>query len=386
MKVALRKLDAVAPSDDAPPLLDPSGPLVVLGGHDAFTGRLAPSASSLYGPRAAIVAGERLWIADTGHHRVLGFSRVPTQDGAAADVVLGQVDFGSERRDPASATTMNMPVGLAALPSGGLVVADSWNHRVLVWLEAPVSGAAPDVVLGQATLEGGEANRGLEAPRADTLFWPFDVMIHEGRLFVADAGNRRVVAFAEVPRSSGAAADLVLGQPTLEERSDNAGGPADARTMRWPHALAVAAGDLVVADAGNNRVLVWDGVPTRSNVAAARVLGQTSFDAVDHNAGSYDPTLRSLNMPYGIAADGRILYVADTANSRLVGFDLPIAPFASATRLTGQTSFTKKGDNRWQLPVRDSLCWPYGISRGHDLVVVADTGNHRVLIWKVADA
>jgi len=384
VKVDLRGGAPKRTLEAAPPLLDPAGPAVVLGGHDAFDGPLAPSRTSLYGPRAAIVAGGRCWVADTGHHRVLGWSNVPTEDGAPADIVLGQGGFDTEARLPAQPGSMNMPVGIAALPGGGLAVADSWNHRVLLWRSAPETGSPPDVVLGQATPDEGLPNRGRDEPRADTLFWPFALLVHEGRLFVADAGNRRVVVFDHIPDRSGAPADRVLGQKTLEERSDNGGGPADARSLRWPHALAVVGGDLAVADAGNNRILVWRGIPEAPNAPASLVLGQADFSAIDHNLGAYEPTARALNMPYGMAAAGSVLHVADTANSRLVGYTLPLEHHAAATRLTGQEAFTKKGDNRWRLPVRDSLCWPYGLFLHGDTAVVADTGNQRVLLWKLA--
>ena len=57
---------------------------------------------------------------------------------------------------------------------------------------------------------------------------------------------------------------------------------------------------------------------------------------------------------------------------------------AHADRLTGQPDFAAKGDNRWGIAMRDSLCWPYGLSALGDTVAVADSGNNRVLIWDAA--
>ena len=37
----------------------------------------------------------KLYIADTQNHRVLIFNSIPTANGAAADVVLGQPDFST---------------------------------------------------------------------------------------------------------------------------------------------------------------------------------------------------------------------------------------------------------------------------------------------------
>lgn len=378
-----------APAPIVPPLLDPVGPVVILGDHDPFTGALSPSATSMYGPRGAVLLADDgpLWVADTGHHRLLGYRHRPTLDRTPADWVLGHADFSREGRnsgyDQASAQTMNMPTGITTFGEG-LCVCDSWNNRVLIWRKRPEASHVPaDLVLGQADFTGQTPNRGRPGPGPETMHWPFQALIHQGRLYVADAGNRRILGWHQLPSENGQPADFVLGQASLSERSDNGGGPASASTLRWPHDLAVFDGDLVVADAGNNRVLVYSGVPTEDG-PASRVLGQTEFNAVDHNRGENLPTAETLSMPYGLAVQGDLLLLADTANSRIVGYRAPLHTGAAAAALTGQHRFTDKGDNRWQLPVRDSVCWPYGLKTTGNLVVVADTGNHRVLLWEKA--
>jgi hypothetical protein len=90
-------------------------------------------------------------------------------------------------------------------------------------------------------------------------------------------------------------------------------------------------------------------------------------------------------MPYGLAVQHGRLVVADTANSRLLGFDRDaLVTGAGATRLAGQADFAAKGDNRWSFPARDSLCWPYGVAACGDTLVIADSGNNRVLFWDAA--
>jgi hypothetical protein len=90
-------------------------------------------------------------------------------------------------------------------------------------------------------------------------------------------------------------------------------------------------------------------------------------------------------MPDGLAIHDNRLVVADTANSRLIGFDREsLAMGSAATRLTGQRDFTEKGDNRWSFPVRDSLCWPYGVTACEGTVIVADSRDNRVLVWEAA--
>jgi hypothetical protein len=57
---------------------------------------------------------------------------------------------------------------------------------------------------------------------------------------------------------------------------------------------------------------------------------------------------------------------------------------APARQLAGQLDFGSKGDNRWQPPQRDSLCWPYAVQAAGNSVVVADSGNNRVSLWQLA--
>jgi hypothetical protein len=370
----------------APLALHAAGAGVILGMHDPLAGgSLTPAAHTLFGPRGAAVGADgALWVADTGHHRLLGWPALPEHDAQPAGWLIGQTDFAREGRNAQgepSAASLNVPTGVCACGEG-LAVADAWNHRVLVWHRAPRRSHCPaDVVLGQADFGSAEANRGRDRAAVDTLNWPYGVFWDGARLWVADTGNRRVLRFDGLPQRPGQAADLVLGQPDFEQRDENAGGVTQA-TMRWPHAVAVWQGHLCVADAGNNRLLLWAQDPTRPMQRADLIVGQDEIDALDHNRGEYWPSARSLNMPYGLAVHDDRLFVADTANSRVLRFDSPLMREAQA--VAGQTSFADKGDNRWQAAARDSLCWPYALAMHGDTAIVVDSGNNRVLLWEVA--
>jgi hypothetical protein len=267
-----------------------------------------------------------------------------------------------------------------------LAVADAWNHRVLIWRNLPERSDQPaDLVLGQGDFSGCLANRGGREAGPETLNWCYGVTIAEGRLFVADTGNRRVLVWNALPDHGGQPADIVLGQPDMRRHDDNAGIGAGPVGLRWPHAIAVAAGRIMVADAGNNRIMVWNGMPNADGAPASFVIGQKGFEDLDHNRAGYDPSARALQMPYGIAVRDDMLICADTANSRLVGFPLSGAGMdAPAAALAGQNSFALKGDNRWKFATRDSVCWPFAVATCGDLLAIADTGNNRVLLWEAA--
>jgi sugar lactone lactonase YvrE len=367
------------------PALDPRGARVVLGATEGFAEAITPSSQRLFGPRGAAVGADgALWVADTGHHRLLGWPGLPERDNEPAEWLIGQPHFGVEGRNAKGdvhAASLNVPTGVCAC-GDGLAVADAWNHRVLIWHRAPRRSHQPaDVALGQADARSNLVNRGLDRPRADTLYWPYGVFWDGARLWVADTGNRRVLRFDGLPQRDGAAADLVLGQPDFEHRDENAGN-ASAASLRWPHAVARWQGRLCVADAGNNRLLLWQREPAANMAPSDAILGQAGAHALDHNRGEYWPSAHCFNMPYGLAVHAGRLYVADTANSRLLRFD--DLSVAEAQALAGQPGFADKGDNRWQPATRDSLCWPYAIGFAGDTAVVVDSGNNRVLLWDVA--
>ena len=368
-----------------PPLLDPAGPRVVLGWEpESLAAPIAPSPSALFGPRGLCLhPNGSLWVADTGHHRLLGWRQVPAADNAPADILIGQPGFGREGRNakgqPGPAT-VNVPTGLCAW-GAGLALADAWNHRVLLWRETPRETNQPaDIVLGQSDPTAVLANRGADRPGAATLHWPYGVAEIDGRLVVADTGNRRVLVW-ETPERTGQPADRVLGQADFVTRDENAGREVGPLGMRWPHGIALWQGRLAVSDAGNNRIMLWDGLPAEPGVPCDIVLGQADPQACDHNRGAYYPSAAALNMPYAVVATEDRLIVADTANSRLLGWAEAVP---AAERLTGQADFAAKGDNAWGLAGRDTLCWPYGLSLSGRSVAVADSGNNRVLLWDLA--
>ncbi len=374
-------------------LLWPQGADVILGKSlepGDLASPLAPSAVEMFGPRGALLVHETgpLWVVDTGHHRLLGWRHRPRTDSQPADWVIGQPDFnceGQNAKGTPSSATLSVPTGICVCGEG-LAVADAWNHRVLIWKQLPEDhNVSADLVLGQADFNQNEPNRGSFDAAANSMHWPYGVFYHQGGLFVADTGNRRVLIWHQLPICNGQPADLVLGQPDMNSRNENDGGTPSASSMRWPHDITFSGENLVISDAGNNRIMIWDGMPSENNAPCSVALGQLSFDLVELNQGVYLPSDKSLSMPYGVAADKDWLVVADTANSRLLGWQqssILSLQGASADALTGQLDFESKGENYFfGLPTRNSLCWPYGIKICGNTAVIADSGNNRILLW-----
>ncbi|GAC1630699.1 MAG: NHL repeat-containing protein [Nevskia sp.] len=393
IRVGLKPSLKRPPSPSTMAVLDVRGPRVCIGGArgaDDLAIPVRPEALTLFGPRGAcLMAAEGpLWVCDTGHHRLLGWARAPSTDGIPADWLIGQPDFSREGRNAkgtASASTLNVPTGIT--PCGeGFAVADAWNHRVLIWQRMPGRHNAPaDLVIGQADFASVESNRGARSASAASLFWPYGVHWDGARLWVADTGNRRVLMWQGLPVRNGQPANLVLGQASFDCRDENGGGEPNAASMRWPHAIACWRGRLCVSDAGNNRVMIWNTLPLSDNAPSDCLLGQNDEHLVDHNQSLYWPGAATLHMPYCVAAAGDWLIAADTANSRLIAWHSDDCRSGAESRaLTGQAEFNAKGDNAWQPPTRNSLSWPYGISACGNTAVIADSGNNRILLWSLS--
>jgi hypothetical protein len=342
-----------------------------------------PTDAFMYAPRGVHLDADRLVVADTGNHRVLIWNEVPAEDGTPADVVLGQSDFTSE--GPAAGGKgpergMHLPTGVL-VHDGRLVVADAWHHRILVWDEVPRSSdMAPDLVLGQDDVASVEPNRGRACDRT-SFYWPFGVAVVGGRFYVADTGNRRVLGWSGgIPTSTDVEPDVLLGQPDDASRSENRGDTVGAASFRWPHDVAGTHERLLVADAGDHRILGWRPHPTGDR-AADLVLGQPGFDtALESQYGQQ--TAAGLRFPYSVDTDGETLAVTDTANNRvLLWSSLPETNGLAAQAVLGQYSLAGNGENRWTSVEHDTFCWPYGISLHGDRLAVCDSGNNRVMLW-----
>lgn len=348
----------------------------------------SPSMAWMYSPRGVFLGDQHVVVADSGNHRVLIWHGLPDHDEQPADVVLGQPDGQTE--GPAAGGRgpergMHLPTGVL-IHDGRLIVADAWHHRILVWDSVPeVSDTAPDHVLGQPDATSVEVNGGGDCS-ASSMYWPFGIAVVGGAFWVADTGNRRVLGWRDGVPDPGRPADIVLGQPDAASHDENRGGPAGASSFRWPHDISGNDDVLLVADAGDHRVLGWSPHPDADRDADL-VLGQPDFSSAEE--WPYGPhTNDRFRFPYAVHLDGRTLAVADTANNRVLLWDgMPDGPICrGAEHLLAQPDFGANGENRWTSVQHDTLCWPYGLSLRGDRLAIADSGNNRVVIWRRATA
>jgi sugar lactone lactonase YvrE len=352
------------------------------------------------------------------------------------------------------ANSLYSPQGVALDTSGNLFVADAGNNRALIFFTpipmTKISGvpgnfgdATADLAIGQATFAGGDCNRGAATATNTTLctggFLGVGIAVDgANNLYVADTENNRALEFNgpfgfgltnnlsanliftgnslhPLSLPSGVAIDSAgnfyvsaeqinriyeFTQPVTFNRADllnNIIGPGannpSPTSLQFPMGLALDLTDhLYVADQANNRVLVFTEGTSPSNTIANGAGGQR--DTL-HNAPNYVDSIGT-DLPGGLAIDKsstpphRHLYVADTANNRVLGWD-DVSSFTTAKPADlalGQPDFLSYRCNNGVAAIdvaglgADSLCTPRGISvdaRGN--LYVADAGNNRVLVY-----
>ncbi|WP_156385407.1 hypothetical protein [Ramlibacter sp. Leaf400] len=210
--------------------------------------------------------------------QVLIYNTAPTSlDGFDLDP-----DFISSGISGCAADAMNMPHEALLTPFGHLIVADGGNNRVLIWNPEQLSNgqiSEASIVVGQPDKESCLPNNGggTESLSEFTLSRPRGVWSDGSRLIVADEGNNRVLIWNQIPTEDFQPANHVVGQIDFGSSAPNRDGSPSALTLSAPKSVDVSeGGQMAVADSDNHRILVWDAVPS-SNVPANHVLGQRDF-------------------------------------------------------------------------------------------------------------
>ena len=362
-----------------------------------------------------------LYLADTANNRVLGWSDVTSFAAAKpADIVLGQPDLFSFKCNNGVAATdvgglgadsLCSPERMAVDQAGNLYVADSGNNRVLVY-NTPFNAASGEPGAGDATADFVYGQGGVFTTRscnpsganATTMCNPSAAALDAGgNIYMADAGNNRVLEFAKAgnpPGASDAIASRSYGQGAVADFSDTlcadgvAGDPTPSdHAMCNPGGVAIdASGNLFVADSGNNRVIEID-APLAGTQNASRVFGQAGdFTLSKCNRGAFLPGISTLCAPAGLMLDViGDLWVADANNNRVLEYAAPFNSDTAATMVLGQgdaSSFTTSGCDGGIAPGdlfglgADSLCAPAAVALDANIdLYVADAQNNRAMVY-----
>ena len=296
--------------------------------------------------------GERLFIADSGHHRVL----VTDTDGQI-QTVIGSGEEGFSDGVPEGARFSN-PQGMA-LVGEVLYVVDTGNHAIR---SVDLEMAVVDTVVGTGERGVGRVDGG-PGPTVP-LRSPWDLALVGRRLFIAMAGSHQLWMY-----------DLESGLVQAVAGTGSEGivdGLPEEALLAQPSGIAADEdGVLFFADSETSAVRQADLI-TAYQVTTLVGAGLFDFGDVDGETSS-----ARMQHPLGIAVEGGIVYVADTYNNKIkrVGTEtLMVATVAG----TGEAGYE---DGAFAAA---RFHEPGGLSIFGDSLYVADTNNHAVRVLDTA--
>jgi uncharacterized protein (TIGR03437 family) len=237
-----------------------------------------------------------LFVADTQNDRVLIYNSIPTANGASADIVLGQPNMTTyvqvniaDQTTSAASNNLLTPVSVTS-DGTRLFVADLGYNRVLIWNTIPTTNQqAANVEIGQPDMTTGISDDAFSLPSSTTVTPPPETAVLCTASNGVDSNN----------------------SPTYPSLCEY--------TLSFPRFALSDGTNLYVADGGNDRVLIYNPIPTANAAGASIVLGQTDFitDAPTDGADTMDA-------PSGLAWDpiAGNLYVADTYNQRILVYTM----------------------------------------------------------------
>ncbi len=330
-----------------------------------------PSSGSLTagGSRTLTVAADPAGL-DAGTHS--GQLRIAVEGGAAVHAAVslqvtaaaagwtirtvagtGTGGFSGDGGLAISAQLLN-PHDAAADAAGNLYVADSFNNRIR---KVDAAGGIVTVAGSGESGYGGDGGPAIQAQFAQPVGVALDAA---GNLYIADWGNNRV-------RKVDAAGNISTVAGTGESGYGGDGGPAIQAQLSRPYgAAADAAGNLYIADWGNNRIRKVDAAGNISTVAGT---GESGY------SGDGGPAAQAqLAQPYGLTADAAgNLYIADSFNNRIRKVDA--AGVISTVAGSGEPGYGGDGGPA----IQAQLAGPVGAaldSAGN--LYIADGNNQRI--------
>jgi hypothetical protein len=341
--------------------------------------------NSFLAPRGIHIAAGRMIVADTAQNRVFIWNSIPASSYEKPDIVLGQLTASETGRNAgggANAGSLQYPSGIWS-DGTKLIVADAWNHRVLLWNEFPTRNAQPaDIVIGQPDMQNNLPNTHGVGTTASSknLYWPYGVWSDGKHLWIADTGNRRVLFYDNIPTENHQAADHVIGKGSFEEKD------YDTQHAVWPYSVKVSEdGVLAITDTQSYRVLIWKHWRGAFSQKADSIIGQPHLEGKGQNQYGLKPNAHTLNWCYDTYMKNGSLWISDTGNSRILYFKkIPSQNNVAADKLYGNINFESAGEHL-EVGKYDSerLYWPFAITMAGDRLIVADTGNHRIVFYDI---
>lgn len=321
-----------------------------------------------------------------------------------ANFQFGQSNFQNinPNRDLIGTAAANSLNGPSNATSNGTLfyISDTNNNRILGFSTLPTrSSDSATFTIGQDSPTSGNSPGFSTTPLRLSAPTKVSISPDGSKLLVVDKGNNRVLIWNTLPTSNATAPDVILGgfTPTV----------VDGKTLKAPRGATFAPTQdnqnrVIVADSGNNRVLVFNNPVTGGT--ADFVLGQRDLvptpasggigAATGNSANCPQPTgsikitcdnstsqvtADSLANPGDVTSDGFQLVIADTGNGRVLYFPtMPEATGTAAANVIGQPNMTQKSNTGGGAAGFNT---PNSVWQDAAYIYVADKGNNRVLAF-----
>ncbi len=280
---------------------------------------------------------------------------------------IGSANYHGDN-GPAVEAGMNLPAGLAVDAAGSVYVADRGNSVVRKvdagGIITTVAGTGNAGYSGDSLLKYSRGVsrifKGVQATASD-LNSPGGVAVDTlGNIYIADTANNRI----RMVMASGEILSIA-GDGTAGYSGD--GGPAESARVNRPEGVAVdSAGNIYVADTGNNRIRMIGPNGVITTVAGTGTAG--------YSGDWLGAVFAKLDHPVAVAADGRgNVYVADYNNNRVRKF----SPSGVITTFAGNGSAGYSGDGGQAASA--SLDHPAGVAvDGSGEVYITEAYGNRV--------
>jgi thiol-disulfide isomerase/thioredoxin len=297
----------------------------------------------------------KLFVADTGHHRVLELVLASDLSHARVSRVFGSGEAGLTD-GVGKAARFRRPHGLARIGQT-LWVADTENHALR---SLDLATGAVRTIAGNGRL--GRGRQRFDRPLIEiALRSPWALVPHEGdSLLVAMAGSHQIWEWAEgrLAPFAGSGQEALVDGSVLEA------------CFNQPSDLAVAMGHLFVADAEASAIRV---VSLGADPRVHTVVGQGLFEWGDADG---EGARARLQHPTGLAARGDRLYLADSYNHKLKELE----PASGRVQTLVGSGVAGHGDGAL---LRAQFFQPEGLSWALGRLFVADTNNHAIRVVDV---
>jgi thiol-disulfide isomerase/thioredoxin/sugar lactone lactonase YvrE len=294
-------------------------------------------------------ATDRLFIADSNHHRIV----VLSLKDYAVQMVIGSGEPGIRDGDFETATFRN-PQGMAFDPTREvLYIADTDNHAIR---KADLRARKVETLAGT-----GEQNRLYPPPagagKQTALNSPWDLVLVGDTLYIAMAGSHQLwrldLRTGRVEPHAGTGREALID------------GPNTAAALAQPSGITTDGKRLYFADSEVSSIRASDIDP---NGRVETLVGGDLFVFGDRDGVGREARLQH---PLGVVYYQGMLYVADTYNNKIKRLD-PRTRRIETRFGTGEEG-ARDGDN----PTFDE---PSGLTAAHGKLYIADTNNHLIRI------